>query len=368
MATATLASAATMTYTPAKTTGRMGRAWLFGPYVDLLCVANVLWPLLVFFLWLQVPQLTRMLTFWQVYLISTPHRWIKLALVYMDRDRFHERPRSFVGIGLAVTLGVLAFYFATGTLWLLLVADYLWNAWHFAAQHSGIARIYARSARPDEVRGALLEKFALRGFILFVIFRLAGLPLDGSENIPSTGCSLFLDQPRTLLECSILSAHREYVAFWARIAWIDWLALLLPAYLLVRDLNGARAADRGRIIYLTSVCGFYSALLLTMHYGLTSWNLALAFASSVFHALEYLAIVSWAVDKKHGRNEKSLFGRLVPRWGLTLVGFMCSLALIGAALNDFAMEVWLIATVIVSFLHYAYDGMIWKARRPASGK
>ena len=366
MATATPASAATMTLAPAKPIGRAGRPWLFGPGVDLLCVANVLWPMLVFLLWLQVPQLTRLLTFWQVYLISTPHRWITLALVYMDRDRFDERPRSFVGIGLVVALGVLAFYFSTGTLWLLLVADYLWNAWHFAAQHSGIARIYARAARPDDSRGALLEKFLLRGFILFVIFRLAGLPFEGSEGIPSTGCSLFLDRPRTMLECSILSAHREYVAFQAKIAWIDWLALLSPACLLVRDLHGFRVADRGRVIYLTSVCGFYSALLLTVHFGATAWTLALAFTSSVFHALEYLAIVSWAVDKKHGRNEKSLFGRVVPRWGLTLVGFMCSLALIGAVLNDFAMEVWLIATVIASFLHYAYDGMIWKARRPAT--
>jgi hypothetical protein len=26
---------------------------------------------------------------------------------------------------------------------------------------------------------------------------------------------------------------------------------------------------------------------------------------------------------------------------------------------------WLLVNVIVAFLHYTYDGMIWKSRRPA---
>src|SRR5262249_42745173 len=73
------------------------KRWLFGPWVDALLIANIAWPLLVL---LQAGEgfgSRPGLQFWQVYYVTTPHRWITLAIVFLDRERFRERRRMFLG-------------------------------------------------------------------------------------------------------------------------------------------------------------------------------------------------------------------------------------------------------------------------------
>jgi hypothetical protein len=88
-------------------------------------------------------------------------------------------------------------------------------------------------------------------------------------------------------------------------------------------------------------------------------------ASALFHAVEYLAIVSWSVRSRHGRpeNQGTLFGRLLPQWVLTLAVFACILGLGGWLMSHRLLQAWLLLNVIVAFLHYTYDGMIWKSKR-----
>lgn len=75
---------------------RAGRAWLVSPWFDLLFVSNVFWPLLAVGLVAWGTELHDGVSFWQVYFVTTPHRWITLTLVFLDRDRFAERPVAFV--------------------------------------------------------------------------------------------------------------------------------------------------------------------------------------------------------------------------------------------------------------------------------
>ncbi len=74
-------------------------------------------------------------------------------------------------------------WLSTQTLVLLLLVDYVWNAWHFASQHSGISRIYGRTARPELQTRGLVEKVALRVFILYAIFRPLVYPVFESEEV-----------------------------------------------------------------------------------------------------------------------------------------------------------------------------------------
>lgn len=330
--------------------------WLVGPWFDLFFLANLAWPVfgLLAMLGGGSSPLHDGLTFWQVYVLSTPHRWITLSLVFLDRDRFVQRPVAYLGIAFLAVVLVLSYYLSTQTLALLLAIDYLWNAWHFAAQHSGISRIYGRVARPGATGSGLLEKFQLRVFVLYVIFRL-GVPLMGSS-----------------------LGDEDSRADW--LLWLEWLMqrvqvldlamLALPASLLVRELWQFRRSALGRLAYLGNVCLLYSLLLLSVHYNhdnrLNAAILGLGLAISMMHSTEYLAIVSWSVWKRHGRGKSSLFAHLVPRWGFALVTFMCVLALSGWFMDQHFLRAWVIVTIIVSYLHYAYDGMIWKVRRPAS--
>jgi hypothetical protein len=112
------------------------------------------------------------------------------------------------------------------------------------------------------------------------------------------------------------------------------------------------------------------------------WLLVLNVVGGLFHAIEYLAIVSVAVHKRHGEPEallhaetestagegwirppqRTLFARLLPHWALTLATFCGALGLAGWITYGVTVELWLFVNVVVSFLHYAYDGMIWKTR------
>ncbi|WP_236621089.1 hypothetical protein [Rhodopirellula sallentina] len=127
------------------------------------------------------------LLFWQIYFVTAPHRWITLALVAVDHHKGHDRRRQFIALGCAILIGCLCVKMGTGSLLCLGAIDYIWNAWHFASQHHGIFQIYQRRSRPSisgtESNGnatsnmkaqARFDKFLFRGFMLYVIGRVAG--------------------------------------------------------------------------------------------------------------------------------------------------------------------------------------------------
>src|SRR5688572_11790919 len=132
-----LEPAPTASADPAPTSG-----WLVGPWFDLLLIANIAWPLVLVVQFNDGFSGREGVLFWQLYFITTPHRWITLALVFLDRERLAQRRWLFLGIAAVVVAVCLGVRIATGTLTCLLTIDYLWNAWHFASQHHGIYRIY----------------------------------------------------------------------------------------------------------------------------------------------------------------------------------------------------------------------------------
>ena len=318
---------------------RGGRGWLVGPWFDALLIANVAWPLVV------LAQLgdgfagREGVSFWQVYFITTPHRWITLALVFFDSERFGQRRAAFLGVAAAITAVVLGVRFSTGALTCLLAIDYVWNAWHFAAQHHGIYRIYSRQSEPARKRGLLAEKWLLRLFLLWVILRIA----------------------------MATSPAGRWDA-WLQVG--DWLAAAAAVALVASDLWRTGGAIGGRSLYLLSVCGLYLAILWAVHTRALAWVLPLATASALFHAIEYLSLVAWNVRRQHAvrASAMGLLGYLAPRWALALGLFLLILGSAGWLLEHQWLQVWLTLNVIVAFCHYAYDGMIWGRRAaPAAG-
>jgi hypothetical protein len=211
----------------------------------------------------------------------------------------------------------------------LLAIDYVWNAWHFASQHHGIYRIYGRLGGPAPAAGLALEKWAMRGFLLYVILRVASATWSDA-------------------------AWEE----WLRTA--DWVAAAVPAWLLIREATRAGAA--GRTVYLVSVLGLYSALLWAVHERRLELVLPLATASALFHAIEYLSLVSWSVRQRHASaaDRMGLLAHLAPRWGIALGVFVLVLGAGGWLMDQRFLELWLFVNVVVAFLHYAYDGLIWR--------
>lgn len=288
------------------------------------------WPLLLFWQLGEGFSGREGLQFWQIYFLTTPHRWITLVLVFLDREQFGRRPVVFWAIAVIVTIVCLSVRLSTGALTCLLTIDYIWNAWHFASQHHGIYRIYRR---PHASRA--LEKWSMRLFLLYAILRVAG----------ATWSYPRIEQTWQLL---------------------DWASLAVPAWLLARQFI-ARPFVLGATIYLTSVCVLYVSLLAVVHFNHPALALSLATASAIFHATEYLALVSWSAERRRAipAEQLGIFGYFLPRWGLVLAAFMLILGSFGWLLQRHLLQPWLLLNVIVAFLHYAYDGLIWRRGKKA---
>lgn len=320
------------------TTGPPGRLWLLGPWLDTLFIANVAWPLLLLLQLGEGFSGREGVQFWQIYFLTTPHRWITLALVFLDREQFARRRATFLIIAATAILVCVSIRITTGALTCLLTIDYLWNAWHFASQHHGIYRIYTRrmpagslSASPTTL-WLIVEKWTMRLFLLYIILRVAAAiwPYPQLERILQT---------------------------------TDWAVLAVPAWLLVRE--AVRAAfNPGAMIYLASVSVLFTALLAAVHFNQPAMVLSLTTASAVFHATEYLALVTWAAKGKQAApvDRVGVLGYFLPRWGLTLGIFILVLGSSAWLLQRHLLQTWLLLNVIVAFLHYAYDGLIWRRR------
>jgi hypothetical protein len=313
--------------------GPPARRWLVGPWFDALFVANVAWPLFVLAQADDGFGGKASVQFWQLYYVTTPHRWITLLIVFFDRGRLSERLGTFVALAAAAVGFCLGVRLSTGALTCLLAIDYVWNAWHFAAQHHGIYRIYGRLGGPAAPPPSGSEKVVMRGFLLYVILRVA------TATWPSGG--------------------------WQRAFQTSDVAVaLLPAWLIGRDLLSSGFRLPGRLAYLISVSALYLGLLWAVHQQRHGLVLALATASALFHAIEYLTLVSWSVRARHSAHadRMGLLGVLVPRWGIALGVFVVVLGAGGWLLDQWFVELWLFLNVVAAFLHYAYDGLIWRQR------
>jgi hypothetical protein len=309
------------------------RNWLVAPWFDVFLIANLAWPLLMLLQWSDGFEGRAGLQFWQVYFVTTPHRWITLAIVFLDRERFQQRRFVFVGWFAAVVVACVAVNWTTGTLTCLLTIDYLWNAWHFAAQHHGVYRIYARLTDSTQGWQLFAERWSLRFFLLYVTARVA-------------------------------------VATWSRSEWqpifeiMDWFVPVIPVLLLVRDCTQYHRIATGRVVYLFSISGLYLSLLWAVHTHQPALMLSLTTASALFHALEYLSIVSWSVRQREASRRASMgwMGIVASQWLLSLGAFLVILGGGAWLIDQQWTKQWLFLNVIAAFLHYAYDGLIWRHR------
>jgi len=339
--------AAASDVTPAPTKAlSLGKRWLFNPWADIFLFANIAWPIVAILAWWGNPIVDGPLTFVQVYFLSTPHRWITLALVFFDRERFRQQPGRFIGVGIGlVALGLIVA--AVGNVWPkaahslvpLMMLDFVWNAWHFAAQHAGIARIYGRNAGiVQSDKDVEFEKSAIRLLILWVFFRLA---MYRGQHQPEFS---FFSLPNLM---PILD-------------WFDPFALAGVAVVLGHEAT-RRPFVVSRMFYIGSVVALYVAQIVAIRLQSNQWMTALFLAAAVFHAVEYLGIVSWAVRKKN----TGVWKHLVPRLGVSMLVFMIVLMVTNYLLSRQSYYAWSLVTLLVSLLHYGYDGMIWKARPAA---
>jgi hypothetical protein len=311
--------------------------WLVSPAFDLLFLANLGW-LLAFLPGYVAAEGATHVEFWQVYFLTTPHRWLTLLLVAADPDRRAGRGPLFAALAGLAALLVGGVYLVRGAFTCLLLIDYVWNGWHFASQHAGVLRVYALKSGGGRPRW---EKHGLRLFVCYVIARTAGWTTGWLEDVPDS-------------------------AAWLPV--LDYTALALAAGLLAPELLDRPWRRPGKVAYLASVCGLYAALLLALMHRRAGLVLALTAAGAAFHATEYLALVTHYAWRQQSAGGGGLFRTLARHWLTVLSGFVLLVGLTAAWAEPAARSWWVGLNLWAAFLHYAYDGLIWKLRQPATAR
>lgn len=323
--------------------GQPKPGWLLGRGLDTVVIANWWWPVLALAFatsgWLHSG-----LSWWQLYLVSSPHRWITLPLVFGEGERVRAQWRRFAGVGAALVflggaLMALGLRRSTGmaALGIFMSVDYVWNAWHFASQGAGINRIYGRAVAPDTDRRVTeSEKSMFRTIVIWTFLRLAIVVGATSANTRINIDLTSLDQ---------LSR------------WGDLVALVMAGVLVFRVARRSSPGHRSQLSYTASFISLYAAQLLALHSHRVAMVGYLAFAAAVFHASEYLAVCSWAASRKR----EGLWRRPAARSVGALVAFVAVVGGLNWAVALWSAWAWAAMTLMVSLLHYGYDGMIWRS-------
>jgi len=309
-----------------------------GPIADLACVINVFWLVYAGTFYLSFSGESPQLTVITLHFLILPHRFITLGLVFLDREQFARAPRLF----LALPVLFLALAFASrgvsqsiagvDSFVCLAAIDYAWNAYHFSAQHYGMTRIYGKKGAG--VNHPRLERWILVCGITYVIMRVTG--------------SLFGVQ-----------------ALVGVLPWVDLLAG--AAFLTLILLEVAQGVPSlPKLLYLVSITGLYGGILVATHFLSSKAMAAAVAATGFFHAMEYLSIVTFYVKSKarSGSWGARLLSSAAGRWAVVLPAYMVLMG-VGTAFLNGIQPIWYILFVTpMSFVHYAYDGIIWKLRRP----
>lgn len=317
--------------------------WLYSRLTDGILVANWWWPLMALGFagggWLRSG-----LSWWQLYLLSSPHRWITLPLAFGDLSRVRVEWRRFLGVGLGLTaLGVLLLGVGLrsssgmAALGLLLAVDYVWNAWHFASQGAGVSRIYGRAVAPaTSVRQAETDKTLMRVVVIWSFIRLAIV-----SGVTSA---------QTRIDVDLTSLDRL-----TRL--LDPVVVVVAAVAVMRVARRSSPGHRSQVSYTASLMALYGLLLVALFARRPDLAGYLAFAGAVFHATEYLAVCRWAA----ARTRTGLWQRPAARSTSALAAFIVVVGGFNWAVAAWSPWAWAVMTLMVSLLHYGYDGMIWRS-------
>lgn len=241
--------------------------------------------------------------------------------------------------------------------WVAVCASVLatfWDVYHSGAQTFGFARIYDSKAKNAPDDGRTLD-------IILNQLLYAG---------PIVAGAVMMDHFEDFYEFEVVEA-----AFFTEIpVWMEGnqgyftrgilgagaLFLVYYVWFYVRRSREGYVVPWPKVFLLVST-GFVSIFT----WGFNTWGEAFLIMN-VFHALQYFGIV-WAMEHD---NITGLFRLQKIAWGkrIAWVLFVTVAVCYGLAVEAFAGSVhtWWAATIVVSLMHFWYDGFIWSVRKPST--
>ena len=280
-----------------------------------------------------------------VFMVNYVHRHLTFVLVYGDREEFNSRKITYLALPLFMAVITVGFvYFNVFAV--LLTLSVMWTMYHSVAQKYGLTRIYSRKAGYGV---SWLDRAVIFSWFAYLIFALADKEKDTLHKF-SAG--------QTILEYI-----GNYVGLMGMISYVVLaVALLFTVIYVATEYANRRKISVPKNLYVFSVLLLYSIFLYDMIVGY------IVFAFS--HGIEYVAFVNMYIKNKYGKNPVSRSFLTKVSRKLWVYSGLFSLLIISLCLIGMSYERGAFTTYIVgsSFLHFLYDGWIWKLRKPSVGK
>jgi hypothetical protein len=282
-----------------------------------------------------------------VLLLSFIHQPVTLPLAYGDADQRAAHRRLFAVAPIAAFIGIFAGLHLS-LLGVGLIAS-LWNAHHTVRQRYGLVRIYGRKVGQDDGTGEQALLFSWFG--MATVAALANPRLaDGLGALPLgavNGAAVdTLDRLRPIAALALVAVVPVVIAvtiMWAR-----------------REL-ARPTVNPAKHLYLAGTALLFAFALVEPVAGL------LAYVGA--HAVEYLVIVHGALGTRYGADERTALGRAVRspfgRTGFLVIYIGLVLIVVNGVEAFLPLLVFKAAFLTFGLLHFVYDAVIWKLRRPA---
>ncbi len=239
--------------------------------------------------------------------------------------------------------------------WLAVIASVLatfWDVYHSGAQTFGFGRIYDAKLGNDPHQGRRLD-FVINQLLYAGPILAGATMMDHFEDFAEfelVHAVFFTRIPAFMAGHHAIVARAVVALGTALVAYYVWAN--------VRMVRRGRAVSWQKI-YLLSTTGLVSIYT----WGFNTWGEAFLIMN-VFHALQYFGIV-WATEH---RNMRRLFrleqipgGRMLTWW--IFVGLAVGYGLAVEAWADGRSRRWWSVTIVVSLMHFWYDGFVWSVRR-----
>jgi hypothetical protein len=269
--------------------------------------------------------------------------------------RSHGNPQIFATHRLRFLLAPPLIYAAMlSSAWVLVSVSVLttfWDVYHSGLQTFGFGRIYDSRQGNDPMAGRRLDWWLNQ--LLYAGPIIGGATMldhfGDFDEFASVGDTFFTKIP------ALMTGYQGIFA-WALLGFGSvFIVYYLASYWRLRA-QGYRVSLLKAFLYAsTGLCSVYS-------WGFNSWGEAF-FIMNFFHAFQYFGLV-WASEQ---RNLGRIFGlgRLQLAKPLVAIAFVSAGFSYGFWVESLDSEIeWLWAiTLVVSMMHFWYDGFIWSVRK-----
>ena len=309
--------------------------WIVSPLFDICFFTNFYWVLAFLPIYASADG-TPYIQFWMAYFLATPHRWLTLLVAATDRDRRYGKTWLFVAIAIFFAALIALTLWATGDFRSLFLFYTLLLGWHFAGQHVVILKIYSGKS-VEGIRW--MESWLPMIFIIYTNVRLVA----------------FFEHLLRFQWLSILPV-------------VDVVMLAIPVVLIGAELASLSRERLPKLLYLSSFLAMWSAVLWSAHLQRNVLCSVLLAAVTVYHSVEYMAMVSYYARQRCETGSDGLFRLMARNWTIIFAWYVIGCGLLYSIGNAFFVVACYAVNTWASLLHCAYDGIMWRVRDPETAK